>query len=147
MLHYEEDVVKEVKRTKNMLERAEKANNVRDKISRAYYACYHVMIAAIWLEHNLDEAAFETAHVSIAKKYKQLYSRTKKNHISTEHDVYRVVKKWRNLRASADYDIFTDDFENSSLEKTERIFQAMINFVNQHLAYIGGRLRGKVLNR
>ena len=137
MSKFSNEVSLELLRTENMLKRSKEANNLRDRVSRAYYACYHAMIAAIWLaEIELSASNYETAHLNIARQYKSLYTRTKNNNISSERDVQKSAKEWKKLRCSADYDIFTDDFEQFSLAPTKTKLERMYKFVDEHIAYI-----------
>lgn len=139
ILKFENKIELELNRTRNMLKRSKDVCDFRDKISRAYYACYHGMIAAIWCEKNFDDSCLDTAHTRVAKEYKELYTRTKGNNISAERDVFKSVRMWKNLRASADYDIFTKDFD-TSIEQTNIALEAMYKFAEQHIVYLTKKL-------
>ena len=146
-MKFKENVEKELKRTQNMLERSRTANNLRDQVSRAYYACYHAMLAALWLSgEDLGISKYKTSHVDAMTRYKIRYSRTKKNNISLERDVYNSAREWINLRNAADYDIFTDDYEHFKEEITKNKLRHMYKFVDEHIKYIENKLNSKDLS-
>ena len=143
MSKFREWVKFELDCTENMLERAQSAANLRDQVSRAYYACYHVMIAAIWLKEYFDygdSKNTDRSHAKVFHQYIDLYSKTKRTRIVPINDVVRTVKAWKKLRQSADYDIFTDDFEIPSLTETTETLQNMYRFVENHITYLDRQL-------
>ena len=139
-MKYEKEVTLELKKTENLLERAKTANNLRDKISRAYYACYHAMIAAIWTIGNFSETNLDTAHRRVLEEYISNFSKTKGTRIVLIKNVARVVQKWKNLRCAADYDIFTSDFENTLIRDTEEELIKMYQFIDMHIIFIESKL-------
>ena len=140
-LKYRADIEDSLRRTENLLERAKSATNLRDQISRAYYACFHVMIAAIFLEKWFDRKQTKrSSHEYVRLEYASVYSATKKNQIFKRKNLPAEIEKWKILRESADYEIFTLDFENLKERVTQNEFRLMIDFVEKHIAHIQGKL-------
>ena len=146
-LKYEDNVRFELRCTENMLERAKSANNLRDQISRAYYACYHAAIAAIFLkEEYIYDRSSDNAHWRVRDQYAKIYSKTRGNRIVSESNAFQAMKNWHDLRKSADYDIFTDDFEINFEDSTKAELYRMYRFVNRHTEYVKTQLGEKNKN-
>ena len=131
-----------VKRATNMLGRSKSADSLRDKVSRAYYACYHCIVAATflkqWFEKNPKEGS---PHLLNKNLYVSHYSKTSGNPIIKEiKNVSKTLKDWKELRESADYDVFVEDFELSQEEETKRTLNFMYDFVDRHIAYVNSKL-------
>ena len=139
-LKYRSEIEDGLRRTENMLERAKTANNLRDQISRAYYSCYHVIISAIFLKEKFDrDPVTGSPHWNARERYKVLYSR-KGFQIVRIKNFVEVMKLWKELRESADYEIFTDDFESFKISITENELNRMYDFVKKHIVYIKAQL-------
>jgi len=133
----QEKIALALRRTQNLFDRAKTATNLRDQISRAYYACYHAAISAILLKQDYDRRDFSgSAHQEIPVLYASLYSKTKKNRIMMRGNIINYWYKWKNLRASADYDIFTEDFESVNEDMTNQQLDFMYVFVQSHLSFV-----------
>jgi len=130
------DSLQILERSLNLYTRSKDANNLRDKISRGYYACYHACIAAILLKEKFNyDPSTGSSHKTVRDVYKSLYS-PKKGQIVKIKNYDEVMKLWKTLRESADYEIFTKDFEEPDEEFTKNELNRMYSFVNAHVSYV-----------
>ena len=119
--------------TKDCLFRATSVAHLRDKISRAYYACFHSMITAIWLKQSYIDT-FGTAHESTLDQYIKLYNKTKNTSIVNARNIKEDIKNWRKLRNAADY-YLGDDFALKNINKTKKELAYMLDFANAHIRF------------
>lgn len=123
-------------RAQNLLQRSKDANNLRDKISRGYYACYHACVAAVLLKGSFDyNSPTGSPHRAVRERYRSLYS-TKAGQIVKIGDYNKTMVSWKTLRESADYEIYTKDFEILGENRTYEVLDDMYDFVDKHLVYI-----------
>jgi len=132
-LHYK-SVQRELRKAKDLLERSKSVSNVKDKVSRAYYACFHVAVSAIWLKADFTERG--TTHENMFNQYRALYTKTKGTHITSKGNVFDNLKKWKKLREKADYVVFDKLFDSKNRRDTSTILKDMYDFVAIHIAHI-----------
>jgi len=134
ILKFRVDIEKSLANTKDCVIRAISATYLRDEISRAYYACFHSMITAIWLKQRYIET-FGTAHESVLDQYIKLYNNTKGTSIVKFGDMRRNIRNWRKLRNSADYYLGDDFAVVDKIEQSKRELKYMLDFANAHIRF------------
>ncbi|MCL2015156.1 MAG: hypothetical protein FWG68_02790 [Defluviitaleaceae bacterium] len=132
-MKFRTEVETSLENAKDCLFRATSAAHLRDEISRAYYACFHSMITAIWLKQRYIKA-FGTAHESILDQYIKLYNNTKGTSIVKSGDMKKKIRNWRKLRNAADY-YLDDDFAVENINKTKKELAYMLDFANAHIRF------------
>ncbi|MCL2015159.1 MAG: hypothetical protein FWG68_02805 [Defluviitaleaceae bacterium] len=132
-MKFKAEVETSLENAKDCLFRATSATHLRDKISRAYYACFHSMITAIWLKQRYVDT-FGTAHESTLDQYIKLYSKTKGTNIANIRDSRKSVKNWRKLRNAADY-YLGNDFTVEKIAETKDELLNMLDFANAHIRF------------
>jgi len=147
-LKYRAELEDGLKRTKNLFDRALAAADLRDKVSRAYYACYHAMIMAIYLEQPYNRDTNASSHRIARETYVSLFSKTRAKkgqgiqiyrHKSV--DINTEAEKWKRLRESADYDILTNHFEPLLLASTQDMLGNMLKFAEDHIDFVRSHLK------
>jgi len=125
----------------------------RDRVSRLYYACYHVAIAAIELKadyHKLREGLKNTFsyHAALQEIYPKIYGKPTEDN---KHKVKIVsgkagksLKIWHELRVVADYVIFGNQFEDHHKDRTLEHIRHMESFVAAHFQYFLNNHKNKL---
>ena len=122
-----------------MYERAIKAYYIRDKISRMYYACYHMAIACIYTKDDFSKLAQEertTTHKALQLIYPRFFSKTKKSGIVPNLNAGRRFSDWCNLRNVADYEIVGEHFEPLEVEAMQKELDLMSKFYETSLFWL-----------
>ena len=136
---------KHLKNAKNFLKSALKNKDddcVVDAISRAYYACFHSMLAYLCYRGKGKNLPLYIGHAELRSVYCDLYTAYNKNEDTREFLAYilpknpsSVLKRWQRLREDADYQRLWESFDQ--LDKRERQdFDFMAEFAKAHISYI-----------
>jgi len=127
---HKENFQAELNRATNLCERYLLAVTDRDRVSRLYYACYHVAIAAINLVDDYDklkrtnERCQDTGdHQKLQIIYPTVFGTPTKDKskkfkiVAGNYNTGNALRDWSKLRNNADYDVFVDVFDKK-LENT-----------------------------
>ena len=128
-------------RAENLFQRYTEVPSLRDKVSRLYYACYHITIAVINIKADFDDLVIQertTTHRAIRLIYPRFFSKTKHTQIIPNLSMKRSLELWCNLRNVADYEIIGDQFESVGIEDVEKQLKLMTLYFTRHKEYCVG---------
>jgi len=110
-----------------------------DALSRAYYACFHSILAYLHFRGKSKNLPLYIGHAELRSVYCDLYTVYSKNEDARNLLAYilpknpsSVLKRWQRLREEADYQRPWESF--SQLDKREKQdFDLMVEFVKAHI--------------
>jgi len=119
-----------------------------DAISRAYYACFHSMLAYLHFQGKGKNLSTYIRHADLRSEYCNLYAIYVKNEDASKLLAYvlpknpsSVLKRWQRLREDADYQRPWESF--GQLDKREKQdFDFMVEFAKAHIRYIKNLSKG-----
>ena len=113
-----------------------------DAISRAYYACFHSILAYLYFRGKSKNLPTYIGHAELRSVYCDLYAIYSKSEDTRNLLAYvlpknpsSVLKRWQRLRKDADYQRPWESF--GQLNKREKLdFDFMLEFAKAHICLI-----------